>query len=32
MIEQLVLFGATVDLTGRLLMPALAELAEMCPC
>jgi glucose-6-phosphate 1-dehydrogenase len=28
MIEQLVLFGATGDLTGRLLMPALAELAE----
>jgi glucose-6-phosphate 1-dehydrogenase len=28
MIERLVVFGATGDLTGRLLMPALAELAE----
>lgn len=28
MIEQMVLFGASGDLTGRLLMPAVAELVE----
>jgi glucose-6-phosphate 1-dehydrogenase len=28
MIERMVLFGATGDLTSRLLMPAVAQLAE----
>ena len=28
MIERIVLFGASGDLTGRLLMPAVAQLAE----